>query len=108
MIAPFFGLGGLLFRRTLETVGKEITPLGMLGAAINGIVIGSLLLLSSIFGMPEPMVMLGATSMMGIGSVNSGHKFIITHQVVRKILSLWVISPLISLTVTYLLLVLIY
>ncbi len=108
LIAPFFGLGGLLFRRTLETVGKEITPLGMLGAAINGIVIGSLLLLSSIFGMPEPMVMLGATSIMGIGSVNSGHKFIITHQVVRKILSLWVISPLISLTVTYLLLVLIY
>jgi len=108
LIAPFFGFGGLVFRRVLDTVGKGITGLGTLGAAINGIIIGTLLLLSSAFGMPEPMVMLDATSIMGIGSVNSGHKFIITHQVVRRILSLWVISPLISLTVTYLLLMLIY
>lgn len=107
LIAPFFGLGGLLFRKILETVGKEITGLGILGATINGLVIGTLLLLSSLFGMPEPMVMLGATSVMGIGSVNNGHRFIITHQVVKKILSLWVISPLISLAVTYLLLVLV-
>jgi len=107
LIAPFFGFGGLLFRRVLDTVGKEITGLGILGATINGIIIGTLLLLSSAFGMPEPMVMLDATSIMGIGSANSGHKFIITHQVVRKILSLWVISPLISLVVTYLLLTLI-
>jgi len=107
LIAPFFGFGGLVFRRVLDTVGKEITGLGILGATLNGIIIGTLLLLSSAFGMPEPMVMLDATSIMGIGSANSGHKFIITHQVVRKILSLWVISPLISLVVTYLLLMLI-
>lgn len=106
LIAPCFGLGGLLFGRVLETVGKEIVDLGILEATVNGMVIGSLLLLSSAFGMPEPMVMLGATSVMGIGSVNSGHKFVITHQVVRKIVSLWIISPLISLTVTYLLLTL--
>lgn len=108
IIAPFFGLGGLVFRRVLDTVGKGITRIGILGAASSGIIIGSLLLLSSAFGMPEPMVMLDALAIMGIGSADSGHKFIITHQVVRKILSLWVISPLISLTVTYLLLTLIY
>jgi sulfate permease len=107
IIAPFFGLGGLFFRKVLDTVGKEITGLGILGAAINGIVIGTLLLLSSAFGMPEPMVMLDATSIMGIGSANRGHKFIATHQVVRKIFTLWIISPLISLVVTYLLLMLI-
>ena len=107
LIAPFFGFGGLIFRRVLDTVGKEITGLGTLGATLNGLIIGSLLLLSSAFGMPEPMVMLDATSIMGIGSANSGHKFIITHQVVRKILCLWVVSPLISLVVTYLLLMLI-
>ena len=107
LIAPFFGLGGLFFRKVLNTVGKEITGIGLLGAAINGLIIGSLLLLSSAFGAPEPMVMLGAVSIMGIGSVNNGHKFIITHQVVRKILTLWLISPIISLVVTYLLLTLI-
>ena len=107
LIAPFFGLGGLLFRRILRTVGKEITNLGMLGAAINGIIVGSLLLLSSAYGMPEPMVMLGATSVMGIGSVNSGHRFMLSHEVVRKIVSLWVISPLISFVVTYVLLALV-
>jgi len=107
IIAPFFGFGGLFFRRVLDTVGKEITSLGILGAAINGIVIGTLLLLSSAFGMPEPMVMLDATSIMAIGSANRGHKFMVTHQVVRKIFTLWIISPLISLVVTYLLLMLI-
>ena len=107
LIAPFFGLGGLLFRRILDTVGKEITGLGTLGAAINGIIIGTLLLFSSAFGMPEPMVMLDATSIMGIGSANNSHRFIATHQVVRKIFTLWVVSPLISLVVTYVLLVLI-
>ncbi len=108
LIAPFFGIGGLAFRKVLDTVGKEITGIGILGATLNGLVTGTLLLLSSSFGMPEPMVMLGATSIIGIGSVDSGHKFIITHQVVRKIISLWIISPLISMVVTYLLLVLIH
>ena len=107
LIAPFFGVGGLFFRKVLNTVGKEITGIGLLGATINGIIIGSLLLLSSAFGAPEPMVMLGAVSIMGIGCVNNGHKFIVTHQVVKKIFTLWVISPLISLVVTYLLLMLI-
>ncbi len=107
LIAPFFGFGGLVFRKVLDTVGKEITPLGILAAAINGTVIGTLLLLSSAFGMPEPMVMLDASSIMGIGSADSGHKFIMTRQVVRKILSLWIISPLISSAATYLLLTLI-
>jgi sulfate permease len=107
LIAPFFGFGGLVFRKVLDTVGKEITPLGIPAAAINGIVIGTLLLLSSVFGMPEPMVMLDASSVIGIGSADSGHKFIIAHKVVRKILSMWIISPLISSVVTYLLLMLI-
>jgi len=107
LIAPFFGFGGLVFRKVLDTVGKEITPLGILAAAINGMVIGTLLLLSSAFGMPEPMVMLDASSVIGIGSTSRGHKFIMTHQVVRKILSMWIISPLISSVVTYLLLTLI-
>jgi sulfate permease len=107
LIAPFFGIGGLVFRRVLDTVGKDITRLGVLGATLNGAVIGTLLLLSSTFGMPEPMVMLDATSIMGIGSVNRGHAFILTHKVIRKIISLWIISPLIALVVTYLLLVLI-
>jgi sulfate permease len=106
-IAPFFGLGGLVFRKVLNTVGKEITTIGILGAAINGIVIGTLLLLSSAFGMPEPMVMLDASSIIGIGSADSGHKFIFTRQVIRKILSMWIISPLISSVLTYSLLALV-
>lgn len=106
LIAPFFGVGGLFFRKILDTLGKEITGLGLLGASLNGLVIGSLLLISSIFGIPEPMVMMDAASIMGIGSVSRGHKFIMTHQVVKKIFSLWVISPVISFSITYLLLAL--
>jgi len=108
LIGPFFGIGGLLFRKVLHTVGEEITGIGLPGATISGIIIGSLLLFSSAFGAPEPMVMLGAVSIMSIGSVNKGHRFIATHQVVRKIFTLWVVSPLISLVVTYLLLTLIH
>jgi sulfate permease len=107
LIAPVFGVGGWLFKKILNTIGKEITPIGLLGASLSGIVVGSLLLLASVFGIPEPIVMMDATSIMGIGSANSGHKFIITHQVVRKVITLWVISPLISLIMTYLLLVII-
>ena len=106
LIAPFFGMGGFVFRRVLDTVGKGITRIGLLGAITSGTVIGSLLLLSSAFGIPEPMVMMDAVSIMGIGSANRGHRYIITHQVVRKIVSMWLISPLISLSITYLLLLL--
>jgi sulfate permease len=107
LTAPFFGLGGLVFAKILNTVGKEITPLGILGAAVNGIIIGSLLLLSSAFGMPQPMIMLDATSIIGIGSADAGHRYILTHRVIRKIISMWIISPLISSVMTYLLLMLI-
>lgn len=103
LIAPFFGLGGLLFKGNLDTVGKEITTLGVLGGTLIGIVIGSMLLLASIFGIPEPMVMMDALSIMGIGSVNHGHRILIEHLVIRKIFTLWIVSPLLSLSVSYLL-----
>lgn len=105
LIAPCFGIGAFLFGRgILTTVGKEITGIGLLGAVINGMVIGSSLLFASLLGIPEPLVMLDATSVMAIGSVNSGHRYLINHQVVRKIVSIWIINPIISLAVAFILL----
>ncbi len=103
-IAPFFLVGALLFSRILKTTGQEITPLGTMGAATNGLVVGTMLLLASLLGLPEPMVMMDAMTIMAIGSVDRGHRYLIGHKVVRKILAMWVASPALALAITCLLL----
>lgn len=97
----FVALGAVLLgKRVLETNGKKITHYekseGILISATGAI----LVIISSLYGLPVPLTQVTSSSIIGIGMAKNG-KSILQKSIVKKIFSIWIVSPLISLTISY-------
>src|SRR3989338_9313756 len=107
LIAPLFGIGALFFgKRNLETFGKEIVPLGLITSNLVCLVTGSLLIIASILGAPFPYVQLSALSVFAISCIKNGHKVTLNHHITKKTIMVWTLTPLLSISVSYFLLLL--
>ncbi|MFY4773813.1 inorganic phosphate transporter [Metabacillus sp. RGM 3146] len=101
--ALFVGLGAIfLGGRVLETNGKKITKLSNSeGIVISGT--GALLVIvSSIFGLPVPLTQVTSTAIMASGAAKNG-KMVFQKNIVKRIVKVWIVSPLVSLTISYML-----
>lgn len=99
--ALFVSLGVLLLgRNVLITNGKRITQF----SKIEGITISAtgaiLVIIASIFGIPVPMTQITTSSILGIGFANEG-KGVFRKDIVKRLLKIWIVSPLISLIISY-------
>jgi sulfate permease len=97
----FVALGAVfLGRRVLETNGKKITNF----SKIEGILISgtgaTLVIIASIFGIPVPLTQITTSSILGIGIAKSGTN-VFQQKIVKNMLMVWLISPLMSLTMSY-------
>jgi len=105
IIAPCFAVGSLLFGRGIvKTTGKEIIEFGPLGATLISVVTATLLLVASIArGIPTSLVQMNTLAIMGLGVSKVGWKKVLVNTSVKKLLVIWIVSPLISLTLSFLL-----
>ncbi|MCA9398538.1 MAG: anion permease [Candidatus Omnitrophica bacterium] len=103
IIAPCFGIGSSLFGSgVIETTGKEIIDFGPLGAILISAVTASLLLVASLTkGIPTSLVQMSSASIIALGIVKIGHKTILTHRTIQKMLIIWIVAPLIALILSY-------
>lgn len=107
LIAPLFGLGALLIGKgPLETVGKEIVPLGLVSSTLVSFVTATLLIFASILGIPQSLVQLNLSSIFAISCIKNGHKYTLNHRIIRRTFIVWLITPLLALFTSYLLLTL--
>lgn len=107
-IAPFFGMGSLsLGMGNLETAGKELSPLGVLSSTLVCLVGGTLLLLASALGMPASEVQIKLGAIFAIGVAKQGHVAMFRNPAARRAALVWMVAPLISILVAYLLSILI-
>lgn len=105
VIAPCFGIGSsFLGERVLSTTGKEIISFGPLGATLISLVTATLLLLASISkGIPTSLVQMNTGAIIGLGISKVGLKEITKNTPLKKILTIWIVAPIISLIISYLL-----
>ncbi len=103
IIAPCFAIGSSIFgRRVIETPGREIIGFGPLGATYISLITATLLLLASITrGIPTCGVQINVMAIMGLGVAKVGWKEISKRTSVRKLITVWFISPLIALGLSY-------
>jgi sulfate permease len=97
----FVALGAIfLGKKVLETNGKKITsyskPEGIL---ISGTGAG-LVIVSSIFGLPVPLTQITSSAIIGLGMAKNGSEILHKH-IVKKIIRIWIVSPLFSLAISY-------
>ncbi len=103
LVAPVFGLGSLVFGGPLKTASERIVPLGILTATIICLVTGTLMIIASIFGVPQSFVMIAVASVFAISGLKNGHKLTFANPVTKKTYLTWFITPLISVVVSFLL-----
>ncbi len=108
IISPIFGVGSLLFNKSLKATGEEIAPLGIMTAAIISVVTGTLMIIASVCGVPQSFVMIKVASLTAIGSLKNGPKFTFSRPTTRKIYLTWFIAPVIAFAVSFLLMKNIY
>jgi len=97
----FVALGAfLLGGKVMETNGKKITELSLLQGSTISAIGGTLVTISSIFGIPIPQTQITTCSILGIGFSEKG-KAIWKKDIIQRILKIWLISPIFSLVFSY-------
>ncbi|AJK86655.1 MULTISPECIES: inorganic phosphate transporter [Lysinibacillus] len=97
----FVAIGAILLgKRVLETNGKKIMRFqkaeGILISSTGALLVG----ISSIFGLPVPLTQVTSSSIIGMGMAKNGKQILHKH-IVKKIIRIWVVSPIFSLAISY-------
>jgi len=97
----FVAIGAVLFGgKVLETNGKKIISFSLLeGTAVSGTG-GGLVIIASVFGIPVPLTQATTAGIVGIGCARNGFQ-LWQKDVIRKIVKVWVVSPVLSLVMSY-------
>lgn len=103
IIAPCFGIGSSIFGyRVVQKTGKEIVRFGKFEAIIISIVSASLLIFASAWkGIPTSIVQLNVAAILGIGTAKLGFRNIFSKTQVNSFFAMWIISPIIAFTLSY-------
>ncbi len=97
----FVALGAMLLgKRVLETNGKKIVRFekaeGILISTTGAVLVG----ISSVFGLPVPLTQVTSSSIIGMGMAKNGKQIFHKH-IVKKIIRIWIVSPILSLAISY-------
>lgn len=92
----------LLGGRVLETNAKKITKLSLLQGFLVSATSGTLVLIASLMGLPVPLTQATTTAIIGVGSSQEGMK-LLKGDTVKKIIAVWIISPLAALMISFVL-----
>ncbi|MEH7303151.1 inorganic phosphate transporter [Neobacillus drentensis] len=97
----FVALGALLLgHRVLETNGKKITTLRLEeGCVISGTG-ATIVTIASMFGIPVPLTQITTSSIIGIGFAKHG-KAVLKKDIVVQLLTVWIVSPVLSMVLSY-------
>lgn len=102
-----FGLGGYVFGKgPLNTVSKEIVPMGVMSASIVSLVVTTFIVSCSLLGLPAPYVQFSSFSILAIHTIKEEKEHIHTlvHPITKKIFKVWIFTPILSMGICYLLL----
>jgi len=105
IVAPSFAIGSSIFgHKILQNTGKEIVLFGKFEAVVIAFVSASLLLFASVSkGIPTSLVQLNVAAIIGIGVAKLGVRNIFKKTQVRQFFLMWIISPVIAFSLTFLL-----
>ena len=103
LVAPCFAIGSsIMGSRVLETTGREIVEFGPLGAVLVAVVTATLLLVASVSrGIPTSLVQMNTAAIMALGVTKEGWRFVASRTSVRKLLVVWIVSPLLALGISF-------
>ncbi|HVK86607.1 MAG TPA: inorganic phosphate transporter [Kofleriaceae bacterium] len=100
LLAPAFGVGAFVLRGPARMIGRDVVPIGLLTATICNIIVASLLLIASRMGLPQSLVQLNAAAVLGVALVKEGPSAMFQGRRTRRMLVVWVITPILAALLT--------
>ncbi len=102
LLGGLFVAFGALFlgAKVLETNGKRITSIRLEDGCLISGTGASIVTIASIYGIPVPLTQITTSSIIGIGFVKEGLS-VLKKQVVMQLFTVWIVSPLISMVLSY-------
>lgn len=102
LVAPCFAIGSsIMGGRVLETTSREIVSFGPLGGTLVAVVTATLLLLASASrGIPTSLVQMNTGAILALGVTKEGWRAVAARTSVRKLLVVWIVSPLLALAIS--------
>jgi sulfate permease len=103
LVIPLFVLGAIIFgRHTMETIGKEIVPLGIITSSLISSVTALLLTVASFLGIPYPLVLLNGASIFAVSTIKHGHVVAVKQSESQRLVVIWILAPFAATAFTYL------
>jgi sulfate permease len=103
LIIPLFVLGAaVLGSLTMESIGKEIVPLGLITSSLVSLITAVLLSVASFLGIPYPLVLLNGASILAISTLKHGHVVAVKQSESRRMVVIWLLAPFAAAAFTYL------
>jgi sulfate permease len=113
---PLFGIGliiplfvvcaAILGNRTMESIGREIVPLGIITSSLVSFITATLLSVASFLGIPYPLVLLNGASILAISTLKHGHVVALKQAESQRMVLIWILAPFAAAAFTYLTLLL--
>jgi phosphate/sulfate permease len=102
--APLFGLGAYISgEKVINTVSRNIVPIGEISAAIISFITASFVILASTLGLPTPYVQFATFSVLAISCIKDGTRSTLKKSIFKRIVSVWILIPLFTTFLSYLL-----
>lgn len=102
LISPLFGLGAFLGGgRVINSVSKEIIPVGEFSASVVSFITATFVLIASFLGLPTPYVQFTTFSLLGISCIKDGFKHTSEKSIVKRILWVWILVPIFTAVLSY-------
>jgi phosphate/sulfate permease len=101
ILGVIFSLGAFLFSGPLKTTSERIVPLGILTATIINLVSGSITLIASFLGIPQPAVIIYTMAVFAVATIKDGPEIIMVNPLTYKTIFTWFINPIITLALSY-------
>lgn len=96
VLSPLFGIGAAVLRGPAQTIARDVVPLGLLTATVCNVVVASLLIIASRLGLPQSLVQLNAAAVLGVALVKEGRSEIFNGRGTKRMLGLWLVTPVLA------------
>lgn len=103
LMAPIYAMGGIIFRSPTATVGRDIVPIGLFSATICNLVTGSVIIIASLLKVSQSLVQVNMAAVLAVSVVKDGSHVVLRNSTLRRVLGLWLVTPLIAFGLTWLL-----
>lgn len=102
LAAPFFGLGSYLFgERVLNTVSRDIVPIGEISATIVSFITATFVIAASLLGLPTPYVQFTTFSVLAISCIKDGIRHTLGKSIFKRIIWVWLLVPLATVLLSF-------